>query len=227
MKARALEPVTWNDNLARETDAQDTIKRFHDLYCHESGRTWHNTTWLGVPSFKCPLDLWIYQELIVSLQPGAIVETGTARGGTAYFLASICDMIGEGRVVTVDAEEKTRRPDHPRITYLTGSSIAPATIQAVSESVAGEGTVMVILDSAHTHEHVLAEMRAYAPLVSEGSYMVVEDTNVNSWSEGYGPGPLEAVRDFLTEDDRFEVDRSQERFFMTFNPGGYLKRLRA
>jgi cephalosporin hydroxylase len=224
--APALEPVTWNGGGAEGPGAQEIVKRFHDLYCHETGRTWHNTSWLGVPSFKCPLDLWIYQELIFSLRPGAIVETGTARGGTAYFLASICDLIGGGRVVTVDAVLKTRRPDHPRITYLTGSSIEPATVAAVTEAVHGETPVLVTLDSAHTHEHVLAEMRAYAPLVSEGSYLIVEDTNINSWSEGYGPGPLEAVRDFLAEDDRFEVDRSKEKFFLTFNPGGYLRRVR-
>lgn len=147
-----------------------------------------------------------------------IVETGTARGGSALYLASICDLLDVGRVITIDLRlprPGISRPSHPRIEYLTGSSVAPEIVQRVRESVAGKRG-MVVLDSNHSREHVLAEMRTYAPMVSAGDYLIVEDTN--------GDGPREAVRDFLAEDDSFVVDESREKFFLTQNPGGYLRR---
>jgi cephalosporin hydroxylase len=97
----------------------------------------------------------------------------------------------------------------------------------VAERAAGAGRVLVVLDSDHSRDHVLAELRAYAPLVTPGSYLVVEDTNVNGHPvyEAFGPGPMEAVQDFLKERDDFEVDRSREKFLLTFNPGGWLRKL--
>jgi cephalosporin hydroxylase len=205
---------------------EPVVRRFHDLYCRTGGRTWGNTFWRGVPLIKCPLDLFIYQELLVENRPSVILETGTYRGGSAYFLASICDLIDRGRIITIDIEEHPGRPEHPRITYLTGSSIGPEVLGAVSDAIAPEDTVMAILDSDHALRFVLKEMRAYAPLVSVGQYLVVEDTNINAWQEKFIPGPLEAVQTFMREDDSFAVDRSREKFFMTFNPGGYLRRMK-
>ena len=211
-----------------EEDAERIVREFHDLYCRSHDRTWKNTRWLGVGAIKCPFDLWTYQELLFELRPDGIVETGTHLGGSAYFMAAICDMLGHGRIVTVDIRAASNRPVHPRITYVTGPSTAPETLEAVNRSLAecDRETVMVVLDSHHRRDHVLEELRLYSPLVTPGSYLIVEDTNINSWRpvDRRKPGPLEAVHDFLASDERFETDRSREQFFVTFNPSGYLRR---
>jgi cephalosporin hydroxylase len=210
-------------------DATDTgfenevVRSFHDLYCQNGKRTWRSTLWLGIRVLKCPLDLWVYQEILFAPEsrPDLIIETGTARGGSAYFLACMCDLIGSGRVITIDINV-SKVPEHPRITYLTGSSTAPEILARVHESMEPGERVMVLLDSDHTKEHVLAELHAYSPLVTQGNYLVVEDTNWNSWRGRFDPGPLEALREFLAHDNRFTVDRTKEKFFMTFHPTGYL-----
>jgi cephalosporin hydroxylase len=201
----------------------------HRLYYEsgEAGGTWKDTRFLGVTTWKVPLDLWVYQELLWELRPGLVVETGTAHGGSALYLASLCDTIGHGEVVSVDIGHWPDRPAHPRLTYLTASSTDPRVVAEVAERARDAGTVLVVLDSDHSRDHVLAELRAYAPLVTPGSYLVVEDTIVNGHpvAEAFGPGPMEAVQDFLKERDDFEVDRSREKFLLTFNPGGWLRRL--
>jgi cephalosporin hydroxylase len=202
---------------------------FHRRYYEdgEAGRTWKDTRYLGVPTWKVPLDLWVYQELLWELRPGLVVETGTAHGGSALYLATTCETIGHGQVVSVDIGHWPDRPAHPRLTYLTASSTDPEVVAQVAERARGAGPVLVVLDSDHSRDHVLAELRAYAPLVTPGSYLVVEDTNVNGHPvyEAFGPGPAEAVQDFLKERDDFEVDRSREKFLFTFNPGGWLRKL--
>ena len=202
------------------------VREFHRLYYNSGSRTWSNTYWLGTPAQKCPLDLWIYQELLHELRPAVIVETGTASGGSALFLASICDLLGQGSIVSVDIEARPGRPTHERITYLTGSSTAPEIRARVEEFVGDRAPVLVILDSNHERDHVLEELRIYAPLVTPGSFVIVEDTNVNGHpvSPDFGPGPMEAVREFLRSSDDFSVDWRREKFFLTFNPGGYLQR---
>jgi cephalosporin hydroxylase len=198
------------------------------LYYNMGKRTWDETYWMGTKLLKCPLDLWIYQELLYELRPDVIVETGTRYGGSASYIASLCDLLGHGRVITIDVEDQEGRPQHPRIQYLLGSSVAPETLQAVREQIGNGNRVLVVLDSDHSRDHVLAELRGYADLVSPGSYVVVEDTNVNGHpvSPFFGPGPWEAVRDFLAEDERFEIDRRREKFYMTFNPSGHLRRIK-
>jgi cephalosporin hydroxylase len=202
--------------------------RFHALYYYRRRQTWRNTTWLGVDVEKCPLDLWIYQELIHELRPDWIVETGTAAGGSAAYLASLCDLVGGGRVVSIDREVRSDRPVHPRVEYLAGDSADPETLEAVRARVAPGARVLVILDSDHSRDHVLAELRAYGELVGLGSYCVVEDSNLNGHpvAQEFGPGPMEAIQAFLAENDAFEVDRSREKFYLTFNPSGFLKRVK-
>jgi cephalosporin hydroxylase len=174
-----------------------------------------DTKWLGRPALKCPLDLWIYQEIVFRTRPDLIIETGTAAGGSALFLATVCDLLDNGRIVTIDIE-KQKRPRHDRITYLHGSSL--------DVNVKAEGRTMVILDSDHSKDHVLAELHKYAPLVSEGCYLIVEDTSVRLVLSDHGPGPAEAVEEFLKGNREFEIDRDCEKFLLTFNPGGYLRR---
>lgn len=201
-------------------------RRFHELYYYRRAQTWRNTRWLGTEVLKCPLDLWIYQELLHELRPEWIVETGTAFGGSAAYLASLCDALGEGRILTIDPVVREGRPIHPRIRYLRGRSTDPEVLAEVSRSLEGARAVLVLLDSDHSCENVLAELRAYHRFVTPGSYCVVEDGNVGGHpvAREFGAGPSEAVDAFLAENGDFEVDRSREKFYLTFNPGGYLRR---
>ena len=209
-----------------KVDTSLLIDQFHTLYYDRKEQTWGNTYWLGHHVLKCPLDLWTYQEILHELQPELIVETGTYLGGSALFLASICDLLGRGQVLTIDVDRREDRPPHPRITYLTGSSTSDPILRQVRRRAKDTSRVLVILDSGHAKEHVLSELHAYAPLVTPGSYLIVEDTNLNGRpvDTRHGPGPAEAVTEFLTRNDAFVRDESREKFLLTFNPGGYLKK---
>lgn len=204
----------------------EVIRRFHKLYYDQMHRTWLNTFWLGIGVQKNPFDLWIYQEMIYSLKPDLIVECGTFGGGSALFLASICDLVGRGRVMTVDVEPRAGRPAHARIQYVAGSSTAESTVSLVKNAARAAAVVMVILDSDHSQQHVLKELRSYADVVTRGSYLVVEDGNINGNPvlPDFGPGPAEAITQFLSERKDFSIDESREKFFMTFNPRGFLKK---
>jgi cephalosporin hydroxylase len=213
-------------NRYRTAVADFHSRRFHRKYYKLRHRTWLNTRWLGVRCAKVPFDLWIYQELISELRPDAIIETGTYQGGSALFLASMCDLVGNGRVVTIDIEERAGLPSHERITYVNGSSVAPGTLAQVKDLVGDARTVMAILDSDHSYDHVLEECRIFGELVTPRSYLIVEDTNVGGRpiKPRNRPGPWEAVHQYLDENDDFEVDLSREKFFFTFNPHGYLRK---
>lgn len=188
---------------------------------------WAETKWLGVQVLKSPTDLWSYQEILAEIQPDIIIETGTHAGGSALFLASVCDLLGCGRIISIDIIPRTDLPAHERITYLVGSSTDPALVETVT-SLSTDQKCLVILDSDHSQGHVACEMDTYAPLVSIGSYLIVEDTNINGHPvlDGYGPGPMEAVEDFLRGRSDFAPDECRERFALTFNPKGYLRRHR-
>ena len=207
---------------------QEVVDSFHRLYYDSDTRTWKNTYWLGTPVQKCPLDLWVYQELLHRLRPDLIVECGTFDGGSAFFMATICDLVGNGRILTIDVEPRPGRPQHDRVTYYTGSTISPDILATVRQAAAGAGTVLVILDSDHSKAHVLEELRHYQDLVTVGSYMIVEDSNINGRPvlPDFGPGPTEAMEDFLRETEAYERDPAWEKFFLTFNPGGFLRRVR-
>jgi len=205
------------------------VRDFQLLYYEigEVGGTWMDTRWLGCRVLKCPLDLWVYQELIYETRPELIIETGTCEGGSAWFMACVCDALGHGQIISIDIETKPSRPSHPRIEYWAGSSTSPQIIEKVNYAANGK-KVLVILDSDHSKQHVLMELHSYAPLVNIGSYLIVEDTNLNGHPANpeHGPGPMEAVDEFLLVNGNFEIDQSREKFLMTFNPRGFLKRFR-
>lgn len=207
---------------------EQIVDNFHRLYYDSNtfGGTWRDTFWMGVPIWKCPTDMWVYQEILFDLKPDVIVETGTAFGGSALFLANMCDLLGKGKIVTVDIQNRPNRPRHKRIQYISGSSTANEVVKQVRENING-GTVLVILDSDHSKKHVLDELRIYSRFVHEGSYVIVEDSNVNGHPvmPEFGPGPMEAIQSFVEESQSFIVDESKEKFYMTFNPRGYLKRI--
>ena len=184
-------------------------------------------SWMGYELFKCPLDLWIYQEMIVSERPDIIIETGTYKGGSALYLANMCDLLGSGQILTIDVDTQHQdiRPSHPRITYLAGSSVG-VRIREDVERIAQGKKALIILDADHACDHVLEELRFYSKFVQPGGCIVVEDTNINghpTYPE-FGPGPWEAVDLFLAENNSFYADRSYERFLLTMNPRGYLRR---
>ncbi len=203
------------------------VDQFHYLYYHETQRTWFNTYWMGLLVTKCPLDLWIYQEMLFELRPDVIIECGTYHGGSAFYLGSICDLLGAGRVYSVDIKEWRELPVHPRVEFIRGSSTSPEVLDDLRQRIHPDERVLVILDSDHTKRHVLDELESYAPFVTTGSYMIVEDTNINGNPAlpSFGPGPMEAVTEFLSKRGDFEVDEAREKFFLTFNPRGYLRRV--
>ena len=204
----------------------NTLETFHRLFYDLGRQTWKRNEWLGPRAFKNPLDMWVYQELLHRVQPDLIVESGTGPGGSAHFLAGVCEEIGRGRIITIDVSIAYKhRVEHPRITYIHGSSVSDQALETVGLAADAE-RVMVLLDSDHSRDHVLAELRAYAPLVTPGSYLVVEDTNINGHpvAPDFGPGPAEALEEFLRGESGFVVDRECEKFQLTFNPRGYLRR---
>lgn len=208
-------------------DDAAVVDDFHRLWYETGdGQHWRWTTWLGHRIAKFPCDLLVYQEIVVETQPDLVIETGTLNGGSALFLATVMDAVGRGRIITVDVEPRAGRPEHPRIEYLSGSSIAPEIMSVVEEQARLASRVMVLLDSDHTCKHVAAELERYAPLVTPGCYLVVEDTNINGHPvlENFGPGPMEAVEEFLPGHPEFEIDADREQLMMTFNPSGYLRR---
>jgi cephalosporin hydroxylase len=212
--------------IATAITERRVIRPFHKLFYNSGVQTWSNTHWLGVPAQKCPFDLWVYQEMLSELRPEVIVECGTASGGSALFLASICDLLGRGEIVTVDIADYPDRPEHERITYLKGSSTDPEIVDRIRELVGTRSPVMVILDSNHERDHVLEELRLYGPIVTPGSFLVVEDSNINGRPvlPDFGPGPGEALEEYLRDTDEFSTDPSREKYLLTFNPGGYLRK---
>ena len=206
----------------------EVVREFQDLYFRrwlDQGADTVNLSWFGHRIFKCPLDLWVYQELLVRTRPDVVIETGTKFGGSALYLAMVLDQIGHGRVITIDIEVEPLRPQHSRISYIKGSSVDPAVVEQVREEVGGH-RAMVVLDSDHHATHVYDEMIAYSPLVQTGDYLIVEDTIVNGHPAypDFGPGPMEAVEKCLSENNEFVIDQRCERFLMTLYPSGYLRR---
>jgi cephalosporin hydroxylase len=225
---RALKRAVYGPRTKSPRAQRRIVNEFHKLYFYAKEKTWKNNTfWLDVPVAKCPLDLWIYQEIISETKPDVIIETGTAYGGSALFLASMCDLLNRGRVITIDVTEQPGRPQHKRVQYLSGSSTADEIISTVKSFIKSEDRVMVILDSDHRAEHVRRELEVYSQLVSPDCYLIVEDTNVNGnpVMPLHGAGPMEAVAEFTKTQGSFVVDPEREKFFMTFNPKGYLRRI--
>lgn len=203
----------------------------------------YNFRWLGLPVIQFPQDMFALQELAWRVRPEAIVETGVARGGSLVFHASVLQLLGgDGVVVGIDVDIRPHNREaiaaHPlasRIRLVEGSSTDEATLVEVRRHLGGRTRVLVVLDSNHTHEHVSKELRAYAPLVAVGSYLVVMDTIVDDMPKScfpdrpWGPGdnPKTATRAFLREHPEFEIDREIEsKLLLTVAPEGFLRRVR-
>ena len=187
-------------------------------------------TWMGIPVWKNVLDLFIYQEIIFKQKPDFIVEIGSAEGGSTLYLAQLCDLLNHGEVLSVDLDHRQFKVDHPRIIKITGQSTDPKVIQKVHVIAQGKNT-LIIQDADHSKEVVLADLNNYSDLVPVRGYFIVEDTIMDVFNPGNGvgrsiDGPLCAVEQFLRENKNFVVDESLERYIITQNPHGYLKRMR-
>ncbi len=227
-KIKKIKNLNINTNSSKN---KKIISDFNKLYYKlgEIGESWNNTFWMGVRTWKYPTDLWVYQEIIFEVRPDIIIETGTAFGGSALFLASVLDNIGKGKVITVDIQKQEYKK-HKRIIYLNGSSTSEAILNKIRKLVSKKDKVLVILDSDHRMPHVLDELNEYSDLVSKDSYLIVEDTSVNGHPvyQNHGPGPFEALEIFMNETKikkSFLIDKDREKFMLTMNPRGFLKKI--
>jgi len=189
---------------------------------------WRGATWLGQPVPKAPGDLFAYQEMLSTVRPEWIIDVGTGPGGRALFLASICELLGHGRVVSIDAKPHEIRPEHARITYVDGEPSDRDIIEQVRQLVGSPAHALLIVGTRGGRPQVVKEFEAYQDLVPPGSYVVIEDTIVNGhpvWAS-FGPGPGEAAKKILRDHRDFAADTKLERYPPSFNAGGYLKRVR-
>jgi cephalosporin hydroxylase len=210
-------------------DEQAIVDAFHKLYYDQrvEGRQTVLLSWFGHRILKCPFDIWTYQELIFETKPELIVECGTRYGGGALYLASLFDLRGgPGQVMTIDITAMKHRPVHPRIRYVAGSTLDDAVVAQVRAAAAGKRT-MVILDSDHSATQVAAELKIYPEFVSPGCYLIVDDANLGGHPvlPEHGPGPTEALDEWYPTQSDFVIDRSRERFMLSLNPRGFLKRV--
>jgi cephalosporin hydroxylase len=222
----------------------------NDKSLSEISRSWLNQgykyeysyhfTWLGRPIIQYPQDILAVQEIIWKVRPDLIIETGIAHGGSLILSASILELLGKGHVLGIDIDirknnkqEIEKHPMFKRITMIQGSSIDKKIISRVKKFAKEKKKIMIILDSNHTHKHVLEELRAYSPLVTKGSYLIVFDTIIENLPDelinkqrpwGIGNNPKTAVKEFLKKNDRFKVDKKIEgKLLVTVAPSGYLK----
>jgi cephalosporin hydroxylase len=219
---------------------QATIDRFHVLF-YNSSQTIGRNRWMGIPTEQNPNDVWITQEILFEVKPDFVVEAGAYMGGSAVLWAMILREVNPaGRVITIDIEDRLREAKElpifkERVEFILGSSTAPEIVKQVKDRVAGH-RVVLILDSNHRKDHVLKELRAYADIVEPGSYIIVQDSNINGHPVDIDPngpaayyagqpGPMEAIEEFLPLDKRFVVDLTRERLLVTMNPKGFLRRV--
>ncbi len=201
----------------------------------------YNFTWMGRPIIQYPQDILAIQEIIWRTKPDIIIETGIAHGGSLIFSASMLELMGSGTVIGVDIDIRSHNrkeieahPMFKRIKMIQGSSIDPSIVDQVAKLIPANSRVMVVLDSNHTHDHVLQELYAYSKFVSKGAYLIVLDTVVEympdkffvdkPWSKGNSP--LTAVRQFLKENNQFALDKSiDNKILISAGLEGYLKRV--
>ena len=226
------------DSMAKDDGFKQLTKTWYDKA--DSYEYTYHFTWLGLPIIQYPQDIVAMQELVYRVKPDLIIETGIARGGSIIFYASMLHLLNNnGRVIGIDIDirqhNKIAIEQHAMFKYITlveGSSIDPLVIAKVSEIASKYKNILVVLDSNHTEDHVLMELKSYSPLVKPSSYIVVFDTQientdlVNNADKPWGQGnnPMTAVKNFLQENSRFQIDREiEDKLQITECPSGYLK----
>jgi len=257
-----LHLVTANGNPvwheAREKRVQELAADFTSAYIDHD--LVFNNHFLGVEIWQNPFDMWVFQQMITELKPDVIIETGTAHGGSALFFAMMLEKLNPvGRVISVEidpdvnnniSEARSFPVFRNRVSIIKGDSVSSQTLDRIQQAIddiqrdknAGRDSsdqqdlvVLVTLDSLHSAEHVLEELRVYSRFVSKGSYIVVQDTVIDSnpkfvdwfvlpWAIGATAGPSLAVQEFLDKNTNFRRDKRWEKFYFTFYPGGFLKK---
>lgn len=191
-------------------------------------RIMQKTSYFGVKTLKNPMDFWVYQEIIVEQQPDVIIEIGNNWGGSTLAIAHLLDNLGHGRVIGVDIDQskiidKIRR--HPRIVLIEDDAVNA--YEQIKDLVKTDKKVMVIEDSAHTYDNTIKVLRHYSKLINKGSYFIVEDSICHHGLDiGPSPGPFEAIESFIAENDDFIIDREKESFLITWNPKGFLLKIK-
>ncbi|MFY8041034.1 MAG: cephalosporin hydroxylase family protein [Bosea sp. (in: a-proteobacteria)] len=222
---------------------QQSLKLITALDAYDYSYLW---SWMGVPIIQMPADVMATQEVIWATKPDVIIETGVARGGSVLFMASLLEILGKGKVIGVDIDIRAHNREaiqtHPmskRVVLVEGGSVDEVTLARVRAEIPDGASVMVVLDSDHSRKHVLAECRAYGPMVTPGCYMVVADTLVGHVTEENAPRkrskvwfkgdePLSALQDYMAETNRFEVDEALNgKLVMSSSPGGYVRARRS
>ncbi|MGV6393868.1 cephalosporin hydroxylase family protein [Pseudomonas caspiana] len=243
--------MTQTANQLFEAECREQIKaQGEDAKLKELAREFYNESarhkytyhfsWMGRPIIQLPQDMMAMQEIIWRIKPDLVIECGIAHGGSILYYASLLELQGHGEVLGIDRDIRAHNREaieaHPmskRVTMIEGSSLDPQVASQVQAAATGK-KVIVVLDSNHTHEHVLQELRLYAPLVSVDSYCVVMDTIVEDMSDdafpdrpwGKGDNPKTAVWAFLKESQAFEIDSELEnKLLITVAPDGYLRRV--
>jgi cephalosporin hydroxylase len=229
------------DDVARMVADQDLKRLANDLFLRSCDyRYSYNFSWMGRPIIQYPQDMIAMQEIVWTVRPDMIIETGIAHGGSLVYYASLLELLGgDGLVLGIDidirAHNRKAIEEHPmarRIQMIEGSSIDAGIVAQVAAVARGRQRVLVTLDSNHTHEHVLNELQLYSPFVTSGSYLVVFDTVVEDMPKSmfpdrpWGPGdnPKTAVHEFLRSTERFVIDRSiEQKLLLTVAPDGYLR----
>jgi cephalosporin hydroxylase/SAM-dependent methyltransferase len=231
----ALDTLT----IARKPDGTDTARTrdFEDRVIRPAAldamvrRTdnFATVTWLGHPIWQNVTDAWAIQEALCNDGVDLVVECGTHRGGSAFYMASLFDLIGKGHVITIDIE-RIAHIEHPRVEFIVGSSIEEHTVRVVRERMEqlAPSHVLIVLDSDHSAHHVRREIETYAELLPIGDYMLVQDGCIDdlpSMTEGR-PGPLAAIESFLKDNDRFVVDEERSgRYLVSHSPKGWIRRV--
>lgn len=219
------------EDVLKNKESLDVVNKFNDFY-YTSGVA-GDLSWRGSQIIKNPCDLWVIIELLEKLKPTLIIETGTHRGGSSHFYADMLKVFSINcDIITIDINPKWNfNPESKQIHSVVGYSTDSKTfteVKTLADSILKKrpGHVMVMLDSDHSKDNVIKEMQLYSHFVTKGSYMIVEDTNVNGHpsSKEHGPGPYEAVEEFLQTNKNFRPDLSCQKFLLTFNPNGWLKR---
>ncbi len=236
-----LEFENRNENKIKQMNKDLPLKKlsrkwFDNSFSYEYS---YHFTWLGLPIIQYPQDMIAIQEIIWKTKPDLIIESGIARGGSVIFSSSILEMLGHGKVLGIDIDirkhNKIAIENHPlfkRIKMIEGSSVDPKIIKKVKSFAKNKKKILVLLDSKHTHEHVLNELRLYSSLVSKGGYIIVFDTMVEDMPKNSFPdkpwgkenNPKTAVKEFLKENKRFKIDNGiEDKLLITSCPSGYLK----
>jgi len=234
-------------------EKENRIKSYHDdRHFLKLSQNWliesfkkkyeYNFTWLGRPIIQYPFDIISIQELIWKVKPDLIIETGIAHGGSIIFSASMLEIIGKGEVLGIDIDirqhnkiEIQKHPMYKRITMIEGSSVDKVVFQKVKKIVNDHKIVLLLLDSNHTHDHVLHELQLYSQFVSLNSYIVVFDTFIEDLPDelsqdrpwGKGNNPKTAVKEFLKDNQKFQIDKKIEsKLIITSSPDGFLRRVK-